>query len=86
MRRLIIAASSAAFLVASSAVALAEQATGAIASIDPRANTVTLENGETFSLPESFDAATLTVGEKVKITYTMGDGGRLRVSGVERSS
>ena len=74
MNRLMIAASAAALLVASSLAALAAEATGAITAVDPTALTVTLDDGQTYVLPASVDAATLTVGAKVKITYDEADG------------
>jgi hypothetical protein len=74
MRKLMIAASAAALIAASSAVALAAEATGAIASVDPAAGTVTLDSGQTFTLPASVDAASLQVGQQVKITYEEADG------------
>ena len=75
MNRMMIAASAAALLVASSLAALAAEATGTITAIDPTALTVTLDGGQTYALPASVDAATLmTVGAKVKITYDEADG------------
>ncbi len=67
MRKLMVAASAAALLAVSSIGAFAEEATGTISSIDAAAGTVTLATGETFVLPESVDAASLKVGEDVKI-------------------
>lgn len=86
MRRLIIAVSAAAFLAASSIAALAEDVTGAIASVDAHANTVTLESGETFALPENFNAATFAAGQKVTITLQKGDGGHMVVLDIVPSS
>jgi len=86
MRRLMIAVSAMAFLAASSIAALADEVTGAIAGVDAHANTVTLESGETYTLPESFNAANFTAGEKVKITVQKGDGGNVVVVDIVRSS
>ena len=74
MNRLMIAASAAALLVASSFAAFAAEATGAITAIDPTALTVTLDDGNTYALPASVDVATLAVGAKVKITFDEADG------------
>jgi hypothetical protein len=47
---------------------------------------VTLASGETFVLPEGFDAASLAVGDQVTITYEEGDGGAMQASEVMPSS
>ena len=69
MRKLFVAASAAAMLAASSLAGLADEASGVIASIDPAAGTVTLDDGNTYMLPAATDAATLQVGQRVQITY-----------------
>jgi hypothetical protein len=74
MRKLMAAAGAAAILAATSFGALAAEATGAIASVDATAGTVTLDNGSTYTLPSTVDAASLTVGSQVKITYDEADG------------
>ena len=71
MRKLVIAA---AFLAASTFGALAAEATGAITSIDTAAGTVTLEDGKVYVLPAGFDAASIKVGDKVKVTFDEADG------------
>jgi hypothetical protein len=69
MRNLMIAAGAAALLGASSLAALAAEASGAIASVDTSAGTITLDSGQTFVLPPSVDVAALQVGKTVMITY-----------------
>jgi uncharacterized OB-fold protein len=69
MHKLMVTAGAAALLAASSLVALAAQATGAIASLDASVGTVTLDNGQTFMLPGSIDAASLQIGDRVSVTY-----------------
>lgn len=86
MRKLMVALSAGAMLAASTLAALAAEASGAITSIDPSAGTVTLDSGQTFVLPEGFDAASLSVGEQVKITYEEGDGGTMSASEVAPAS
>jgi hypothetical protein len=86
MRKLMVALAAGAMFAASTFAAFAEEATGAIASIDPAAGTVTLESGETFLLPEGFDAASLVVGDQVTITYEEGEGGQMSASEVMPSS
>ncbi len=72
MRRLMVTAGAAAVLAASSFAAFAAEATGAIASVDTTAGTVTLDSGQTFMLPSSVDAASLQIGEQVTVTYEEG--------------
>ena len=86
MNRLMIAVSAAALLGASSLAALAAEATGAIASIDTAAGTVTLDDGKTYTLPASVDAASLQVGQSVKIMYDDGADGSMTVTSVEPAS
>jgi len=69
MHKLMVTAGAVALLGASSLVALAVQATGAIASLDASVGTVTLDNGQTFMLPGSIDAASLQIGDRVSVTY-----------------
>ena len=82
MRKLMIAASAAALISASSIAALAAEASGAIASVDPAAGTVTLDSGQTFALPASLDAASLQVGQQVKIVYEEGADGKMTATEV----
>jgi hypothetical protein len=64
-------------MAASSLAALAAEATGAIASIDTSAGSVTLDSGQTFMLPGSVDAASLQVGQQVTVTYDEGTDGSM---------
>jgi hypothetical protein len=82
MKKLMIAAGAASLLAMSSLGALADEAQGSIKSIDPTAMTVTLDDGNTYALPTSVDAASLQVGEKVKIEFTKDDAGKLTASAV----
>jgi Cu/Ag efflux protein CusF len=85
MRKLMVAASTAAFLAMSSLGALAEEAKGTISSIDASAGTVTLDSGDTFKLPTSVDAASLKVGDQVTIEYQQGDNGQMTATSVQTS-
>lgn len=42
---------------------------GAIKSIDSKAMSITLDNGQAYHLPASFKLADLKVGEKVRVTW-----------------
>jgi len=77
MRKLMVTAGAAALFAASSLAALAAEATGAIASVDTSAGTVTLDDGQTFMLPSSVDAASLQVGQQVTVTYEEGTDGSM---------
>jgi PDZ domain-containing secreted protein len=56
--------------IASATSAYAKGATGTIASIDKKGDSITLVDGKTFVLPDGIEAETLKVGEKVTITYS----------------
>jgi len=77
MRKLMVTAGAAALFAASSLAALAAEATGAIASVDTASGTVTLDDGQTFMLPSSVDAASLQVGQQVTVTYEEGADGSM---------
>jgi Cu/Ag efflux protein CusF len=68
--------------MAGSGQASAEEVTGTIKSIDQKAKTVSLDNGQTFQLQQSVDAADLKTGEKVNITYS-GSGHDMMASSVK---
>jgi hypothetical protein len=83
MRKLMVVASAAAMLAASSLAALADDASGVIASLDLAAGTVTLDDGTTYVLPAETDAATLQVGQRVQITYDEGADGTMTATEIE---
>jgi Protein of unknown function (DUF1344) len=82
MRKLMMAAGAAAMLAASTLAALAAEANGTIQSVDPAAGTVTLADGNTYKLPAQFDAASLTPGQAVTITYDQGADGSMQATAV----
>lgn len=86
MRKLMLAASAAAMLAASTVAGYAAEAKGAITAIDPAAGTVTLADGSVFKLPAEFDSATLQVGQDVTITYEEGTDGSMTASQVMPNS
>ena len=77
MRKLMVTAGAAALLVASTFSALAAEATGAIASLNTSAGTVTLDSGQTFMLSESVDADALQIGDQVTVAYEEGADGNV---------
>ena len=82
MRKLMVTAGAAAFLLASSLAAIAEEATGAIASLDTSARTVTLDNGQTFMLPSEIDGSSLQIGQRVTVSYEEGANGSVIATAV----
>ena len=86
MRRLLVATSAAALLAASSFAAYAEDASGAVQSIDTTAGTVTLADGQVYVLPADFDAASIAVGDEVTITYEAGADGQMTATTVAPAS
>jgi Cu/Ag efflux protein CusF len=80
MKKSVIAAA-AVLAVASSTGAFAKSATGTVASIDKNADSITLSDGKTFTLPEGIEAETLKIGEKVVVTYST-KAGKLAASSI----
>jgi hypothetical protein len=69
MKNLMIAAGAAAVFAAFSLPALADDATGTIASIDAVAGLVTLDDGKIYKIPTTVALASFMTGQKVKITF-----------------
>ncbi len=86
MKKLMIAAGAASLLAMSSLAAFADEASGAITAVDPTAMTVTLDDGNTYGLPASVDAASLQVGEKVKIEFSKDASGKMTATAVTPAS
>lgn len=86
MKKLMIAAGAAGLFAMSSMAALADEAQGSITSIDPTAMTVTLDDGNTYTLPASIDAASLQVGEKVKVEFSKDANGKMAATAVTPAS
>ncbi|MCC0029484.1 MAG: DUF1344 domain-containing protein [Brucellaceae bacterium] len=61
----------AAAAIAVSPVLAAQSATGTVKAYDTKAMTLTLDNGDRYTLPQSFKDPGLKVGEKVKISWDM---------------
>ncbi len=59
--------------------AFAAQTTGTITAISKNADTITLSDGKTYTLPEGIEDTKLKVGEKVQLTYAI-KGGKAVVS------
>jgi hypothetical protein len=81
MRKLIIAATAVA-VVLSAANAFAKDVNGTIMSINAKADTITLTNGQIVHLPEGVEAETLKAGERVAITYSTNAAGKTVVTGI----
>lgn len=59
--------------------AFAAQSSGTITAISKNADTITLSDGKTYTLPEGIEDTRLKVGEKVQLTYSI-RGGKAVVS------
>ncbi|MBN9245790.1 MAG: DUF1344 domain-containing protein [Mesorhizobium sp.] len=59
--------------------AFAAQTSGTITAISKNADTITLSDGKTYSLPEGIEDTKLRIGEKVQLTYA-DKGGKAVVS------
>lgn len=66
MRKFMIAAGAAALLATVSIAAADDEVKGTIKSMDATAHTVTLDNGQTFKVP---DGGNWKVGDKLKIKH-----------------
>ena len=54
--------------------AFAAQTSGAITAISKNADTITLADGKTYTLPEGIEDSDLSIGEKVQLTYSIKSG------------
>jgi hypothetical protein len=59
--------------------AFAAQASGTITAISKNADTITLSDGKSYTLPEGIEDTKLKVGEKVQLTFAI-KGGKAIVS------
>lgn len=59
--------------------AFAAQVSGSITAISKSADTITLSDGKTYTLPEGIEDTNLSVGKKVQLTYAI-KGGKAVVS------
>ena len=59
-----------------STISFADNAEGTITAINEEAETITLDDGETYKLPGEFDIGALAKGEKVILSYDIVDNDR----------
>jgi hypothetical protein len=84
MKKVTIAAGAALLLAASSLVALADEATGTISAIDTAGGSVTLSDGKVYFLPQNLaSAAMFKVGDKVVVTFTADQAGKMNATDVK---
>ncbi|WP_028034057.1 DUF1344 domain-containing protein [Chelativorans sp. J32] len=76
MRKLITAIGAATLLAVSALPGLAEEVTGVVQDINERGNTLKLQDGSEYVLPETFSPDTVKIGDTVVITYDQGEGGQ----------
>ena len=80
MRKLIVPIATGLLII--SAAAFAATASGTVKSVDPKAGTVTLDDGVTYMLPSTVKADTIKVGSKVKVTFDK-TGGKMVASKID---
>jgi hypothetical protein len=68
MRKILVPAIGAALFA--STTAHAAETTGAVRSVNTKADSITMSDGKVYVLPEGIEAESVKVGEKVKITFT----------------
>ncbi|MEI9416621.1 DUF1344 domain-containing protein [Mesorhizobium sp. Cs1299R1N1] len=72
MRKIIVSAAAAALLASGSvAFAAVKHTTGTVKTFDTASKSLVLDNGSSFTLPETFKDPGLKVGEKVRISWDM---------------
>jgi Protein of unknown function (DUF1344) len=73
MRGFLLAATSATILLAATNVQAAETM-GTVRSVNTRSDSITLNDGKAYVLPEGIEAESVKVGEKVKIIFAENKG------------
>ena len=76
MHRLLVATGAAVVLAASTFSAFAAEVTGTITSVDPKTNSIQLDDGMTYMLHDYMNAGPILVGERVAVVYDQQDGQR----------
>jgi hypothetical protein len=74
MRSLFIPAVAAAFLATIPLALASDMASGTIKNFSLKTHNLTLDNGTTYTLPNTFKDPGLKVGEKVHVSWQMKDG------------
>ncbi|MGO4842017.1 DUF1344 domain-containing protein, partial [Rhizobiaceae sp. 2RAB30] len=75
-----------AIAVVTSVGAYAAETSGSIKSVNAKAHTVTLTNGNVYELPASYDMSKLKANEKVKLTYRDKSGKHMATAAVAQWS
>lgn len=73
MRRILLTATSFAVLLAATNVQAAETM-GTVRSVNTKLDSITLNDGKAYVLPEGIEAESVKAGEKVKITFATNKG------------
>lgn len=58
-------------LFAAVSIAQAADDTGTITKVNPKSDSITLDDGKVFTLAEGTEAESLKVGQKVRVTYNV---------------
>ena len=73
MRKLIVVTATVATLIAATNAQAAEM-TGTVSSVNTKTDSITLNDGKAYVLPEGIEAESVKVGENVKVTFTQSKG------------
>lgn len=73
MKSVLVSTLAAAALLLSAGLASADEASGRITQVNTESQTITLDNGMTFSLSENVNINSLAAGQEVKVTYEKQD-------------
>lgn len=73
MRKLLVVTATVATLIAATSAQAAE-ITGTVSSVNTKTDSITLNDGKAYVLPEGIEAESVKVGENVKVTFTQSKG------------
>ena len=73
MRKLLVVTATVATLIAATNAQAAE-ITGTVSSVNTKTDSITLNDGKAYVLPEGIEAESVKVGENVKVTFTQSKG------------
>jgi Protein of unknown function (DUF1344) len=85
MRKIVVPAVVSAALAVSSLAFASQIATGKITQLDSNAQTMRLDNGVLYHLPNDFKTSSLKAGEQVTVTWSM-ENGEYKASDIKLSS
>jgi Protein of unknown function (DUF1344) len=73
----------AAILMVAMSLAWSGEDEGYIETVDPETNTITLDNGNTYALPDGFDPTLVGPGMRIALAYDEVEG-RMKITGMQQ--